>query len=155
MWLYISLSTHAISIPFPLFRSFFSLAFFFLFFFFFFVFVCCLNANYSYIQFALKIGNLRSKQGVGVWCVCMCEWVSELLYLLFSFSSLHLKGENSLQIQRQSRTDFHYRLSLIVIQKCTYLYWAGFFLPWLLDVLLARLLAFLSFHFNFISFTNK
>lgn len=27
-----------------------------------FLFVCCLNANYSNIQFALKIGNLRNKQ---------------------------------------------------------------------------------------------
>lgn len=71
------------------------------------------------------------------------EWVSFSIYFFRFFSlSLHLKSENSLQIQRQSRTDFHYRRILIVIQKCTHLYWAGFFLP---GPLMCYLLACFSF----------
>lgn len=70
--------------------------------FFFFFFVCCLNANYSYIQFALKIGNLRSS-----------VWASYSVYFLRFFFRSHLsvrlESENSQRIQRQCRADFHYR----------------------------------------------
>lgn len=104
-------------------------------------FVCCLNANSSNIQFALKIGNLRNKQ---------------LSYSIYLFSSslvfILLKSKNSPQIQRQSRTDFHYRRILIVIQKCTHPYWAGCFCVCCCCLSL-DVLAFLPFYF--LSWTNK
>lgn len=142
IWPYISLSIHTIyPCPFrSLFRSLFSLAFFFsISFFFCLLFKCKLQLH------TICIENRKFTQQR----VCECEGkrrkrVSEFLDLFFfAFSlSLHLKSENSLQIQRQSRTDFHYRRILIVIQKCTHLYWAGFFLP---GPLMCYLLACFSF----------
>lgn len=142
IWPYISLSIHAIY-PYPfhslvpsIFPSHFSSSFF--------LSPFCLLFKCKLQLHTICIENRKFTQQT----VCVhggvSEWVSLSIFLVFLALSLHLKSENFLRIQRQSRTDFHYRRILIVIQKCTHLYWAWFFfslVPWCATCSLA----FLSF----------
>lgn len=153
MALYLALNSYYLSLPLSLTLSFTFFSRIFLSSFFLSFFVCFLNANYSYIQFALKIGNLRSKECVSVKGSEGSEWVSFSIYFFSLFLSFSPSKErkfptNSTSISNgfslSSHSHCHSKMHTFILSRV--------FSPWSLDVLLARLLL---FHFNSVSFTRQ